>query len=65
MGKAFFKITLLGHRSKILTKFIFQEYHERYHNDQKKYKDEGNFLLPTDSKVESIPQMNMKQIHLQ
>jgi hypothetical protein len=40
LSKGFFKISLLGHRSKILSKYVFEEFVKRYHDQAKKYKEE-------------------------
>lgn len=38
LSKGFFKISLLGHRSKILAKYVFEEFVKRYHDQARRYK---------------------------
>ena len=65
LGKCFFKLTLLGHRSKIATKYVLQQYHVRYHSTFKKYREEEVFLLPSEGESEEVGNLNFKQIYLQ
>ena len=66
LAKGFFKITLLGHRSKILAKYVFEQFSKQYHSLSKQYKEEDTFLLPTESQQQSSGfAPNFKLIHLQ
>lgn len=65
LAKGFLKITLLGHRSKILSKYVFEQYVKTYHDQVKKYKEEENLLLPTEGDAKPAPLINYKVIHLQ
>jgi hypothetical protein len=64
LGKSLFKLTILGHRSKILAKYVFEQFSKKYLDAMKRYKEEGVFLLPTEEVVEPV-QMNFNQIYLQ
>lgn len=65
LGKGFFKISLLGHRSKILAKYVFDEYVKKYHDQVKRYKEEENLLLPTEGNISPSAISNIKIMHLQ
>lgn len=64
LGKAYFKLSLLGHKSKTLSKFVFEQYQARYHSEMKRLAEEETFLLPTDQ-PQIFSTVNLRQIHLQ
>lgn len=66
MAKALFQLTVLGHSSKMMSKYVFQEFYQKYQDQMKKYKEEGAFLLPTEEEQPKIDfKMNFKQTYLQ
>ena len=59
-----FKMTLLGYRSRMMSKMVLQEFIQKYHELSKYYRNNQVLLLPTEIK-ETTMGLNFKEIHLQ